>query len=553
MATLTKNAKLKYFIYARKSSEAEDRQVASIDAQIDELKKIATESNLEIVEILTESQSAKAPGRPVFNEMLRRIYNGEANGILCWKLDRLARNPIDGGQISWMLQKSVVQSIQTYGKEYAPGDNSIVIGVEFGQANQFVRDLSVNVKRGLRKKANEGWIPSVAPAGYLNTPNAEKGYKTIVEDPERFPLVRRMWNLILTGNFTPPRILKIANEDWNYRTLQRRREGGKPMSRSAIYKIFTNPFYYGYFEFPSGSDNWIKGAHKPMITEEEYQRVQAIIGRRGKPAPKQHLFAFTGLMRCGSCQSSITAEEKIKRQQNGNVHHYIYYHCTKKKNPSCLEKSIEIKELHRQVDKELENITVPEEFRNWAIKHLHEVRKGEAMTQQIAFQNKQSELKSVTEQLSSLLLKYTSTQNISGQYISDAEYQAAKNTLLIRKESLESGLQSQSKDMEQWLELSERTFNFALYARSWFSRGDLDTKRAILACLGSNLFVEGGNVRIQLRPVFETISKNIIPATLINAPDRTSQNASIKGKTPAFADVCPSWLPGRDSNPRPSR
>ncbi len=537
-----KDNKIKYFIYARKSSEAEDRQVASIGAQIDELKKIANNSKLKVIDTFTESQSAKAPGRPIFNEMLQRIYSGEANGILCWKLDRLARNPIDGGQISWILQRSIVQSIQTYGKEYIPGDNSIVIGVEFGQANQFIRDLSVNVKRGLRNKAKAGWLPSVAPAGYLNTPDREKGYKVIIEDPERFPLVRRMWDMMLTGNFTPPRILEIANKQWGYRTVQRRNEGGMPMARSAIYKLFTNPFYYGYFEFPVGSGNWVKGGHKPMITEEEYQWVQAILGKKGKPAPKRHLFAFTGLMRCAGCDSSITAEEKIKRQKNGNVHHYIYYHCTKRKNPDCLEKSIEVRELHRQIDGALGDITISEEFKNWAIKYLHEIRTNEAATQHIAFQNKQKELESVSEQISSLLLKYTSAQNKDGQLISDDEYNSLKNSLLKRKESLERALSSQGKELEQWVQLSERTFSFARYARVWFEKGDLDVRRAILACLSSNLVIEGGKLRIQLRPVFQTVFENASQIGVSTASVRTSENSLSKRKSGDFVSACPAWL-----------
>ena len=98
------NNKIKYFLYARKSSESEDRQVASIQSQIDVLKDVAKREDLEIIDVLFESKSAKAPGRPVFNQMINRINKGEAEGIICWKLDRLARNPVDGGSISWMLQ-----------------------------------------------------------------------------------------------------------------------------------------------------------------------------------------------------------------------------------------------------------------------------------------------------------------------------------------------------------------------------------------------------------------------------------------------------------------
>src|SRR5436309_4765167 len=85
-----------YFLYSRKSTESEDRQVLSIDSQIDEMNAIGARESLPIVEVLSEARSAKEPGRPVFNAMMTRLEAGEAEGILCWKLDRLARNPVDG-------------------------------------------------------------------------------------------------------------------------------------------------------------------------------------------------------------------------------------------------------------------------------------------------------------------------------------------------------------------------------------------------------------------------------------------------------------------------
>lgn len=149
----------KYILYARKSSESEDRQMASIDSQIRELKELASEYNADIIEILTESKSAKEPGRPVFNQMLAKLRRGEADGILCWKLNRLARNPIDGGEISWLLQKGKVKHILTHGRSYYPDDNVLMMQVELGMANQYVRDLSTDAKRGLTNKAVAGWYP----------------------------------------------------------------------------------------------------------------------------------------------------------------------------------------------------------------------------------------------------------------------------------------------------------------------------------------------------------------------------------------------------------
>ena len=115
-------------------------------------------------------------------------------------------------------------------------------------AQKYVDDLSKNVKRGLKTKIENGWYPGIAPLGYLNDTNKQTGQNTLVKDPERFPLIRRIWDLMLTGLYTPPKILEIASTDWRLRTRPMRKLGGKPLCRSAIYKIFTKPFYYGSFE-----------------------------------------------------------------------------------------------------------------------------------------------------------------------------------------------------------------------------------------------------------------------------------------------------------------
>ena len=171
-------------------------EMASIESQIQELTKLAEQNNLEIVRVFSESKSAKAPGREVYADMIARIKNGEASGIICWKLNRLARNPIDGGEISWMIQQGIIQHIQTFGRSYYPTDNVIVMAVELGMANQFIRDLSVDTKRGLKSKAERGWYPTFTTLGYIHNPYKHKGEKEIMKDPERFDLVKKMFELM---------------------------------------------------------------------------------------------------------------------------------------------------------------------------------------------------------------------------------------------------------------------------------------------------------------------------------------------------------------------
>src|SRR6266478_2215992 len=195
---------MKHVIYSRKSSEDDDRQALSIVAQLSELNAIAQKNNLAIVDTLTESKSAKEPGREVFNEMLRRIEGGEANAILTWKLDRLARNFDDGGKIIGMLQRGVIKEIRTFEKTYLPSDNVLMIAVELGMATQYVRDLSLNIRRGIREKVRRGIYSGKAPLGYYNEPRL----RTIEPHQKNFKKVKRILELFATGEYTLTAIQK---------------------------------------------------------------------------------------------------------------------------------------------------------------------------------------------------------------------------------------------------------------------------------------------------------------------------------------------------------
>jgi DNA invertase Pin-like site-specific DNA recombinase len=180
-----------YFLYARKSTDVEDKQVLSIEAQLSELRALAKREGLEIAEEYIEKKSAKRPGRPIFNRMMERIQRGEAQGIVCWKLDRLARNPVDDGIMSWLLQEKVMERIATPERSYYSADNVLTMSVEFGMANQYVRDLAYNTKRGLRAKARRGEYPGPAPIGYQNNVRT----KRIDIDRKRAPIIKAAFEL----------------------------------------------------------------------------------------------------------------------------------------------------------------------------------------------------------------------------------------------------------------------------------------------------------------------------------------------------------------------
>lgn len=533
--------KIKYFLYARKSSESEDRQVQSIDDQVNRLKKLANERNLDIKRIFTEAKSAKKPSnRPVFDDVVQRIENMEADGILCWQINRLSRNPIDSARIQWLLQQGILKSILTIDRQYLPEDNVLLFNVESGMANQFILDLSKNVRRGIQSKLEKGWRPGMAPVGYLN----ELAEHTLIKDPERFPLIRRCWDLMLTGDYTVPQILEKLNNEWGFRTVKKRRCGGIPLDLSMLYRIFTNPFYYGTIVH-KGQE--YEGKHEPMITIEEYDRVQFLLGRNGRPRLRKHKFAFTGVIKCGECDYFVTAEEKTKLvKSTGEIHKHRYYHCThKRRDTKCSQRGgVREADLELQIEKELEKYTILPEFRDWALEILNEKNNQEIEDRSKIYETQYKTLVQIQKELDSL------TKMRYRDLIDDDTFIRERNLLQKQITQLKSKLRQTEGRAEKWLELTEKTFNFATYARKAFIMGGLETKKEILSALGSNFTLKDGKLSIEANEWLKPIAEQYPALEAEYRRLELTKFGSTKAKDEAFASLYAKWQGRRESNPR---
>lgn len=347
--------KVKYVLYARKSTESEEQQILSIDSQIKEMVAMAERDHLEIVEIKKESHSAKEAGqRPVFNEIVDEIKDGKFNGILTWAADRISRNAGDLGRIVDLMDSGKLHEIRTYGQRFTNSPNEKFLLMILGSQAKLENDNKVvNVKRGLRARCEMGLWPCTAPTGYLNSTTKARSCHVDI-DPHRAPIVKKMFEKVAYEKFSGRRLHAWLKDEIKFKT-----KSGKPLTISNIYITLRNSFYYGSFEYPRGGGQWYVGKHTPIITRELFDRVQENMTHYSAGGEAKE-FAFTKLMTCGLCGSGITADEKFKKQENGNVHRYVYYGCCRFKDKDCKSGYMREEDLIEQLANLMDKVDLDE-------------------------------------------------------------------------------------------------------------------------------------------------------------------------------------------------
>ena len=363
------NQQLRYCLYARKSTESDERQAMSIDSQIKEMMEQATKENLNIVEIRQESHSAKlSRARPVFKQLIADIDKGLFDAIITWAPDRLSRNAGDLGALVDLMDRKQLLHIKTYSQTFSNNPNEkFLLMILCSQAKLENDHRGENVKRGIRAKCERGWRPCMSPLGYFN--RTFNGEIDIVLDSVKVPIIKEMFELVAYCGFSGRSLKRYLDREKNFKS----RRGGVKLNLSRIYSILKTPFYWGDFEYPEGRGNWYKGKHEALITRELFNKVQEKLATADKPNSKKHDFPFTRQIKCGTCGTHLSGEERVKQLKNGDRVRYVYSHCLRGKDTDydCKEPYIREDDLIAQlvevinqvvIDKEQFNRLLQEEF-----------------------------------------------------------------------------------------------------------------------------------------------------------------------------------------------
>jgi DNA invertase Pin-like site-specific DNA recombinase len=460
-----------HVIYARKSTESDDRQVLSIDSQVQELKLLALRRGLEVHEVLTEARSAKAPGRPIFGSLMTRVSKGEIGAVLCWKMDRLARNPLDSGQLLQALADRQLQQVITPERTYTGDGNDRFLGnFELGIATKFIDDLRANVKRGNRARFQRGWPNYRPPIGYLN----DRASKTIISDPARYALVRRMWDELLSGRLNPMQIARAA-EEWGLRTPKTAHMGGKPLSFQNVYRLFANPYYMGLIRLKGGES--YRGAHQPIVTPDEFEQAQQFLGRPGRSHHIKHVFAYAGLLHCGICGHTMVPEQHVKRSGK----RFVYYRCRgRSSGRPCANPALPETVFENQILNELTRVTVPSQAVAWIVENIRarvETTAAEHAAQRAAIEKALADSRRESDALLTLRLR--------GQ-VDEETFERRRLGLLDQQARLGLKLDQPAPDPSALLARVREVLAFSASLPLAFREGDSVRRRTIFHAVCAN-------------------------------------------------------------------
>lgn len=546
---------LRYIAYVRKSEERKERQELSHQSQIKEIKK--SFPNLRIVKWMeAESKSAFKPGRPLFNEMVQLIKDGYADGIVAWHPNRLARNEVDSSTITYML-RDVLKDLKFCSFNFDnTAEGVMMLQMVMNQSQYESSKQGRDVRRGMVQKAENGERPGQVPQGYMKVPVLDerglpmlrsKDNKVIMhtgDDPDRFELVSKMWRMLLSGNYNASQICKIATKDWGYITRRNGKIGGKPMHPSMIYKIFNNPFYAGWI---SHNGELYKGNHNAMITLNDFDYAQTLLGDKGKPRVGVFDYAFSGLIKCGECNCSIVGKTNTKFVKRDNkMAVYVHCYCTRKSEsrPCTQKKYTRVEDMHQQIDEELSKYTILPEFREIALKVLNRNNKIEVKDRAGIYKMQQHAREEIQKRLDKLIDMRTR------DLLDDNEYMEQKKVLKAELIRTDDSLRGTEQRADEWLELTERAFDFATCARVRFAEGSLMDKRDVLRTLGKNFTLKDGKLEITPNEWLIPIAEGYPELEANYRRVRTSKKASAKELEEALVPIYDTWRAQWDSNPR---
>ncbi len=493
----SKSYKTKAFIYVRRSQDRKDRQALSIEGQRQEISKLIEQHDLAPILLPPEERSAHSLGRPLFDDMMKRIEAGEASVIVAWSANRLARNALDGGRIIHYLSTGKITRIITPGRVYKPGmEDEFLLQIEFGMSKMYSDEISKNVLRGYQAKYERGEYPTHAPIGYINVKVGE--HRNIAPDPVRADKVVNVFERAATGLFTLDELHRCAFEKECLTNTK-----NSPIPKQTLSDLLQNTVYYGVY--------WHGGAlrvgrYKSLITKDLFDKVQVAMGWKkgggsGRNSTSGTYYPYKGVVTCSNCGHNLTAYTKPKDLANGKTAYYTYYACTRKskKKLKCKEPQITGALLESQLISLIKPIRISEQDAAHCIQLLRKFHKELTENRTIKLTGWRHEQKTI-EQKQARLLTMRMDEEITRE-----QFAALKTPLddqLVRTKEL---INAAHTDANDWLELAEEFFSSAVTLVDTFQMANDEEKRQLLLELGSNWKMSNKKVRFTPRKPYDLL------------------------------------------------
>lgn len=487
------DSKTKAFVYLRKSQDREDRQVLSIEGQMKAARKLIAQNNLAPIFLPPEQQSAYRRGRPVFDDMMRRIEAGEARHIVCWDAKRLSRNPHDAGRVIGNMSESQVLSIITSGQTFhCTSTDMFYLTILLGVSKKESDDTSAGVLRGYATKYERGEYPTFAPTGYINVKTGHT--RNIAPDPERAPQFIAVCEAAATGKYTFDELWHYAKDEVGLTS-----RFGNPIKRSSLWDMLQNSIYYGYYQH---GGEWHWGEFEPLITKDLFDRVQVSMGWANPRTRNSTAGAFYPykMMSCAYCGHNLTAYTKPKKLVNGQTAYYTYYVCTKKsKKLKCKEPQITNIDLEQQVGELMHPFEISREDANECKRLVRRFHKELTENRTVRLTEWRSEQKETEKKIANLLEMRMDKEITHNEFL---DYKVSLNRKLVRTKQQ---IDKTHEDADRWLELAEELFSTAVSIADTFKIATDEEKRELLLELGSNWQMSNKKVRFTPRKPYDLL------------------------------------------------
>lgn len=507
-------------IYARVSSKEQGEGGFSIDAQINLLTDYAERNGYTVIRVFTDMESAKEAGRKGFREMLDFLAaTPECRSILVEKTDRLTRNFKDYSLLDDLVNQKGIEirlaKESTALHKDSSASDKFILNIHVSQARYYIDNLSQEVRKGLSQKAQQGYWPTFAPLGYLNQ-LGDNGKRVIVPDPERAPLICKLFEWYATGNYSIQQVARMAREaGLTFRGSKAR------LPVSTIHKILRKRVYCGDFDWKGQT---FTGNYSPLISRELWNTVQDVLAGRNRRKTRRasREFAFAGLITCGRCGCAMVGEVKKGR--------YTYYHCTGYKGKHG-EPYTREEVLTDRIKAALQGLIIPQDVADWIAAELVHNRAAEKKFHDDAVKRLQDEYGRAQRHFDALY-----DDKLDGR-IDQAFYDRKAAEIKSRQSEINGQIQTHRAATPTLAHEGVKVLELVRRAPVLFESQPPGEKKMLLNFLLSNCVFQGGDLRPTFRKPFDLL-----------VDTHRAHLSSIKAGGGGNGDF-EKWRRGRDSNP----